>query len=392
MMVLVFVLIALIVSCTKDGEKIIRERGNIVETLYLNLYPTSNIETFIQIIGAQSDLQPEYNVEITKLVYYTVDPDGFLVKASGTIMIPIGTDHLPLLSFHHGTETKRDLVVSSNPLIAEGVAAMIMASRGFVTCIPDYLGLGESYIIHPYLYASSSADASIDLLRAARKFCQENAIELNNDLYLGGYSEGGYVTMAVHREIENNHFDEFSVTACAPLAGPYDLEATINFIISQEKYAQPTFIAYFITAYNEIYGWNRLSNIFTAPYATMMAYLFDGNHTKAEIEDELPDSISELMLESFRTAYLAGEEVEFEQAVIENGLLNWTPVAPIRMFHSNGDEIVPYLNSTTALNFFQNQGVDNIELITLDSLSHTDAAVPAIMGMIEWFDSIRMTK
>ncbi len=171
-MVLVFVLIALIVSCTKDGEKIIRERGNIVETLYLNLYPTSNIETFIQIIGAQSELKPEYNVEITKLVYYTVDPDGFLVKASGTIMIPIGTDHLPLLSFHHGTETKRDLVVSSNPLIGEGVAAMIMTSRGFVTCIPDYLGLGESYIIHPYLYASSSADVSIDLLRAARKFCQ----------------------------------------------------------------------------------------------------------------------------------------------------------------------------------------------------------------------------
>lgn len=392
MMVLVFVLIALIVSCTKDGEKIIRERGNIVQTLYLNLYPTSNIETFIQIIGAQSELKPEYNVEITKLVYYTVDPDGFLVKASGTIMIPIGTDHLPLLSFHHGTETKRDLVVSSNPLIAEGVAGMIMASRGFVTCIPDYLGLGESYIIHPYLYASSSADVSIDLLRAAREFCQENAIELNNDLYLGGYSEGGYVTMAVHREIENNHFDEFSVTACSPLAGPYDLEATINFIISQEEYAQPTFIAYFITAYNEIYGWNRLSNIFTAPYAGMMAYLFDGNHTKAEIEGELPDSISELILESFRTAYLAGEEVEFEQAVIENGLLNWTPVAPIRMFHSNGDEIVPYLNSTTALNFFQNQGVDNIELITLDSLSHTEAAVPAIMGMIEWFDSIRMTK
>ena len=53
-MILVFVLIALIVSCNKDGEKIIRERGNIVETLFLNLYPTSNIETYIQIIGVKS--------------------------------------------------------------------------------------------------------------------------------------------------------------------------------------------------------------------------------------------------------------------------------------------------------------------------------------------------
>ncbi len=305
-------LIALIVSCNKEEEKINWKRGDIVKASYLIQYPASSIATFIQAMGGQPNLQPEYDVEITKLVYITIDPDGFLVEASGTIMIPIGTNNLPLISFHHGTETKRDLVVSSSLFIGEGIASMAMASLRFVTCVPDYLGLGESFLLHPYLYASSSADASIDLLRAARSFCQDNGVELNSDLYLGGYSEGGYVTMAVHREIETNHTDEFSVTACAPLAGPYDLEATINFIISQEEYAQPIFIAYFITAYNEIYGWNRLNSIFNVPYAGMMAYLFDGNHTKEEIGDELPESISELVMESFRSAYLAGGEDEFE--------------------------------------------------------------------------------
>jgi len=392
MMILVIVLIALVVSCNKEEDIINWERGDIVEASYLIQYPASSIATFVQAMGAQSSLKPEYDVEITKLVYITIDTDGSLVEASGTVMIPIGTNNLPLISFHHGTETKRDLVVSSSLFIREGIASMAMTSLGFVTCIPDYLGLGESFLLHPYLHASSSADVSLDLLRAARDFCQDNGVELNNDLYLGGYSEGGYVTMAAHKEIETKHSDEFSVTACAPLAGPYDLEGTINFIISQEEYTQPTFIAYFITAYNEIYGWNRLSSIFNAPYPGMMAYLFDGNHTKEEIGEELPGSISELILESFRTAYLAGEEDEFEQAVSENGLLNWTPVAPIRMFHSNGDEVVPYQNSTTALDFFQDRGVDNIELITLDSLSHTEAAVPAIIGMIEWFDSIRLNK
>ena len=392
MMILVIVLITLIVSCHKDEEKINWERGDIVEASYLIKYPASSIATFILAMGAQSNLHPEYDVEITKLVYYTIDPDGFLVKASGTIMIPVGTDNLPLLSFHHGTETKRDLVVSSNLFIGEGIAGMAMTSLGFVTCIPDYLGLGESFLLHPYLYASSSADVSMDFLRAARKFCQDNEVELNNDLYLGGYSEGGYVTMAVHKEIETNHLDEFSVTACAPLAGPYDLESTINIIISQEEYAQLTFIAYFLTAYDKIYGWNRLNNMFNVPYAGMMVNLFDGNHTKEEIENELPESIPELIMESFRTAYLAGEEEEFEQAVNENVLLNWTPAAPVRMFHSNGDEIVPYQNSITALNYFQNQGVEDIKLITLDSLSHVEAAVPAIIGMIEWFDSLKINK
>ncbi|MEA1897545.1 MAG: hypothetical protein U9N53_07760 [Bacteroidota bacterium] len=390
--VLAIILIALIVSCNKEEDKIQWERGDIVKASYLIQYPASSIETFIQAMGGQSNLEPEYDVEITKLVYITIGPDGDLVEASGTVMIPVGTNNLPLLSFHHGTETKRDLVVSSSLFIGEGIASMAMTSLGFATCVPDYLGLGESFLLHPYLYAPSSADVSIDLLRAARTFYQDNGVELNNDLYLGGYSEGGYVTMAVHREIETNHPDEFSVTASAPLAGPYDLEGTINSIILQEEYAQPTFIAYFITAYNEIYGWNRLNNIFNVPYAGMMAYLFDGNHTKEEIGAELPGSISELIKDRFRTAYLDGEEDEFEQAVSENNLLNWTPVAPIRMFHSNGDEIVPYQNSITALNYFQNQGVNNIELITLDSLAHAEAAVPAIIGMIEWFDSLRVNK
>lgn len=392
MIILAIILIALVISCNKEEDKIQWERGDIVEASYLLQYPASKIATFVQAMGGQSNLEPEYDVEITKLVYITIDPDGFLVKASGTIMIPIGTNNLPLLSFHHGTETKRDLVVSSSLFIGEGIASMAMASLGFATCIPDYLGLGESFLLHPYLYASSSADVSIDLLRAARTFCQDNGVELNNDLYLGGYSEGGYVTMSVHREIETNHPDEFTVTASAPLAGPHDLEGTINYIISQEEYDQPTFIAYFITAYNKIYGWNRLSSIFNAPYAGMMTTLFDGNHTKEEIREELPATISDLIMESFRTAYLAGEEDEFEQAVSENSLLNWTPVAPIRMFHSNGDEIVPYQNSTTALAYFQNQGANNIELISLDSLNHVDAAVPAIIGMIEWFDSLKINK
>ena len=390
--ILAIILIASVISCNKEEDKIQWERGDIVEASYLIQYPASSIETFIQAMGGQSNLKPEYDVEITKLIYITIDTEGFLVEASGTIMIPIGMNNLPLLSFHHGTETKRDNVVSSSLFIGEGIAGMAMASLGFATCIPDYLGLGESFLLHPYLYASSSADVSIDLLRAARTFCQDNGVELNNDLYLGGYSEGGYVTMSVHREIETNHLDEFTVTASAPLAGPHDLEGTINYIISQEEYAQPTFIAYFITAYNKIYGWNRLSSIFNAPYAGMMTTLFDGNHTKEEIREELPATISDLIMESFRTAYLAGEEDEFEQAVSENSLLNWTPVAPIRMFHSNGDEIVPYQNSTTALIYFQNQGVNNIELITLDSLNHVDAAVPAIIGMIEWFDSLRINK
>ena len=42
-----------------------------------------------------------------------------------------------------------------------------------------------------------------------------------DELFLLGYSEGGYATMALHRELQQFHSDEFTVTASAPMAGPW---------------------------------------------------------------------------------------------------------------------------------------------------------------------------
>ena len=51
---------------------------------------------------------------------------------------------------------------------------------------------------------------------------------INNQLFLAGYSAGGYATVATHRTMQQQYPGEFTVTAAAPAAGAYDMYETAN--------------------------------------------------------------------------------------------------------------------------------------------------------------------
>ena len=390
------VLLALLpVACQKDNDPPIEtnESGDLIHATSIGTYSAATIQTILNAVSADFNLELKYAVEVVKIVYYTTDPSGNVVQASGALMVPKQVDDLPSICFHHGTETKRSDVASAGPLATgEGFAGMIMASIGFITFEPDYLGLGDSDILHPYLYANSYAEASIDMLTAGVSYCAQNGINLNWDLYLGGYSEGGYATLAVQKEIEKQFSFEFNLVANAPQAGPYDLHETVKYFINLPDYPEPSFMAYMVTAYNDIYNWNRIDEFFLAPYADMMDNLFDGTNSPGEINNSLPDKISLLFKESFLNGYNDGSETEFVNAVKENTLLDWTPLTPIRFYHSNADEIVPYQNSLTAVENLKTHGGTDISLVTIDGLKHGEASLIAITRMTEWFDSLKNNK
>ncbi|MFN0074264.1 MAG: lipase family protein, partial [Chloroflexota bacterium] len=101
--------------------------------------------------------------------------------------------------------------------------ASVFASYGYAVVVADYLGLGSSPGYQAYCHARSEATCVVDALRAGKSLCASNNVTLNAQLFLAGYSQGGHVTMAAHRELETFHTNEFTVTASAPCAGPYDL-------------------------------------------------------------------------------------------------------------------------------------------------------------------------
>ncbi|NOY37484.1 MAG: alpha/beta hydrolase [Chlorobi bacterium] len=385
-------ILLLVFSCRKEDFPPggMAERGDIISERVIDSWDTSTIHTLVNALAVELPIPLQSGVTVYSITYYTLNPKGDLVPATGALFIPEVDDAMPVMSIQHGTETKKSMVSSVNPLITtgEGMVGLVTGSLGYITCIPDYLGLGGSSGLHPYLHAATLSANVVDFLVAARESLQEKSVATTGELYLTGYSEGGYVTMAAHRELQNHYPAEFPVTASVPMAGPYDLKGTIDTVLSRPGYPNPAFIAYFLLAYNQIYRWNRLGDIFKSPYETLVPQLFDGNHTSGQIADALPNTLSELIQDDFIAGYLDGSDQELMEAVKENTLLGWAPLAPVLMIHGTEDEIVPYQNMITARDDMLKNGAAHVETREIPGGSHGSSALPAFTRMLMWVDSL----
>lgn len=117
-----------------------------------------------------------------KITYNTTDVFGEPTVASGALYIPQLCDTLPWVSYQHGTEFKKTSVPSNN-FFREN--ALFYSGNGYITTLPDYLGLGDNPGHHPYIHWKSEATASIDLIRAAKEFLFDSFQILdNNQLFL----------------------------------------------------------------------------------------------------------------------------------------------------------------------------------------------------------------
>lgn len=371
------------IPCDRDDG-----RGQLISAVDKGTISTEYLQSLLDDWDVDLGRVPEYDVNIFSIVYETIDWQGITRQASGAIFVP-DTDSesgFPLLSAQHGTETVAINVASVTPLFA--FESLFSASAGYVTCSPDYLGLGISTdVFHPYIHASV-AHGVIDMVRASESFACENDIKLNGQIFLMGYSEGGYVTMAVHKEMEQEFPGEFNIIASAPMAGPHDVLGTALESFSSEEFAYPSYFGYVAAAYSSIYGWDRMDEFFQPPYANKIWDLFDGTHTLSDINNELTPVIKDLVPPEFLAGLLGDGEQELKAAFKENSLLDWSPIASIRLYHSDADDAVPYSNAVTALKELGQRGAD-IELITISGATHVGGAIPAIAGALEWFDTLK---
>ncbi|HIO97623.1 MAG TPA: hypothetical protein EYG71_06825 [Leucothrix sp.] len=300
-----------------------------------------------------------YKVKGYRLVYVTTDNSGKKLKASGLLLIPQkdSSKKSPLFSYQHGTHFLDSQVPSNNPSEIPEIAG-----RGFIVSAPDYIGYGESASHpHTYIHAKSYANAVIDMLRATKAFLKTINITLNEQLFLAGYSEGGYATLAAQRAIQENYSNEFNVTASAPGAGPYDLSGTARIIFNQDENANPAFMSFVIKTYNDIYNLNAIDEMYQQPYVNPMNTVFDGKHSGLTIRKALNDVTSQLFKPVFLATVQGASQHALTDKLAENNIYDWTPTVPTRFFHSKYDETVPYENTRKLIQEMNDNGAQNIE-------------------------------
>lgn len=363
-------------------------RGTLISAEPIGSYPAILLRQLLALYDEPVALVPRNEVKAYRVIYITEDATGARVEASGAIFLPVGKNNLPVISLQHVIQTDREAVASVNPL-TYGPDALLAASVGYAACAPDYIGLGKAATgIHPYLHARCSANAVMDLLRACRTFCSNEGVVLNDQLFLAGYSEGAYVTLAAQRAMESEAPAEFRVTASAGLSGPYDLESAAAAILGNPG-AYAAYFAYMLVAYDNIYGWNQLDHMFREPYAGQVAGLFDGSHPIEEVENVLDGTIADVITPEFRAGYAAGTEANIIQALRENTLLGWQPVAPIRLYHGTADRLAPFQNAVSTANSLGSQPGASVTLYPVQGAGHERAIVTSLDATFQWFESMR---
>lgn len=368
------------------------QRGRLITNSPAGSYSQQMLQIVFWLYGIP--VTPQYGVELVKLRYETVNPIGNKATASGLLALPQGlTANLPLVSYQHGTITRtNDAPSVTQSLQTEVMVGIVMASCGYVTVVADYLGLGDSPPLHPYHHAWTEATACIDMLRAARAYCTTHGLGLSGKLFLAGYSQGGHVTMALHRELETYHSNEFTVTASAPMAGAYDLSGiTLEDFLSDRPKPNPYYYAYLLAAYVETYQLApSLAEVLAPPYDTTLPPLLHGNATGDEINAAMPADPRQMLKPQYLAALQQRMDHPFRIALRDNDVYAWKPRAPVRLYHCGGDQSVLIANSHLATNVMAALGATNVTLVIPSaSYDHSDCATPSLLAAKAWFDTLK---
>jgi pimeloyl-ACP methyl ester carboxylesterase len=326
-------------------------------------------------------------VDVYKVTYKTT-MDGDNILASGLVILPQTSAGVGMLSFQHGTIIAHSEAPSETPPSSDLMSFYAaMASPGFIGVVPDFIGFGASKdLLHPYYLEKPTADAVVDNLKAAREFALLSGLNFNGKLFLAGYSQGGYATMAAHKSIEENGLENFDLIASFPSSGGYDIKGVQEFFFEQQTYSQPFYIAFVAQSYRTYLGWQQpLTDFFQASYATKIPGLFNGQYSSGDINGELTEEIPSLINPDLLQNINTDPKYDYiNEAFIDNSLTDWTPKVKMFMYHGDLDITVPYQNSVDVYNHFIQNGASPqvVSFTTLPYATHSSGVTPYLIAFI----------
>ena len=305
----------------------------------------------------QGGIVPRYSVSSYRLNYVTTDKNGAKVTASGLVSVPVKTAgaRSPVLSYQHASTFRNNQAPSIKVEAVE--PPLVLASLGYIVVSPDYVGFGASYgVEHPYLTSSPSSRAVIDMLSAAQTWRRQAGVADNGQLFLAGYSEGGYATMAAHRAIHQQGGElKTQLQAAVPGAGPYDVQETLDEQL------------------------DRVRKLFPP-----LALLIDPDHL-SDASESVRNEVRRLLLRQmvpedgdvryqtlFMDRFLADDKAGI--AAEHSVHLGWAPSVPVYLFHGRGDLTVPYSAAESARDTLRAAGATDVTLTdcTTPKFGHLD--------------------
>jgi uncharacterized repeat protein (TIGR01451 family) len=304
----------------------------------------------IQIQGPPFFPTPQVNA--WQLLFRSTDTKNNPIAAVTTIAVPsnpyAGTGAPPLVSYQMAIDGLGSTCNPSYELQTgtekELAVAAPMLERGWIVNIPDFEGTQMHYGA-----GRIAAHVVLDSLRAAYNF-PSAGVGPGNPLGLAGYSGGGQGT-AWAVEQQPSYAPELQITAAAPGGVPADLNS-----VARANDGGP-FMGLVLGAaigVNRAYPEMQLDSLFNASglsaeqqMSSQCVENFATSHPFGHFSDftkpEYPDPISLPQIQS---------------VLLDNRLPKATPTAPIYLWHSTADEIIPVASADLLAAAYCSAGVD----------------------------------
>ena len=332
----------------------------------------------------------DYQISINRISYQTTLSDGTPIIASGIVYLPSQLTHpkkiYPLLSYQHPTAySEAEVPSGSNFSVPSFNYALYFATYGYIVACPDYIGYGATdKVPHDYEYRQTLAQATVDMLLATKEFLAKKEIVWTNKLFLTGYSEGGYATLAAQKLLEESYNSEFQLAGSSCGAGPYAMPAFFDYLTKKTTMGGAANYIYIweTLSYDRIYGLKKpISYYFKSPYAEQITQSLDNARS-------IMVSFDKICTDQFRADVLNPSSA-FRQALNDNDLTNWATQTPTQLIHSEQDEFIPFLTSQQTYTGMRQHGSSKLSLVALKTGYHVPVGVLFMSRTVNWFEQLK---
>jgi len=332
-------------------------------------------------------------VKVYRVYYYTPNFNGQLIVATGAVLVPQMNCRLPIATYNHGTVFKRQEVPSYLSGAGEGIEFMyplLFSGSGYLTVAPDYQGLGDGEGFHPFVDARTEAAATLDNVRAARHLSTALNFQLNGEVFLTGYSQGGHATMATLKEINDHNRSEFNVVMAAPGSGPYDLyDLEFNYMFTNPAYSTPQYGLYAIASCQYTRGtiYSDIHQIIKPEYSDLYTSEILGQTGNVEW---IPTPWTDMLQPEFLNHLQHNPNHPFRSCLKESNNYDWDNSYLTYYFYTTGDEQVDYRQSIKAIDaqrnrvpwwrFWDKAKIQGRDIGLFGKLAHSYASIPAMLA------------
>jgi pimeloyl-ACP methyl ester carboxylesterase len=343
--------------------------------------------------GTKVTYTPAANaVDLYRVTYSSVVPEkgNKPITATGLLALPVvAAKSLPLVSYQHGT-VFRKAQVPSIPDQSPETQLMIaqFAGQGYIVIGADYFGMGDTKQPQGFLVKESHQRACYDMLQAAQQLLKNRGLTQEN-LYLAGWSQGGFVTLAFSQYLEEHNTKHIAVaTASAPSEGFTALSGFLMFPRPIDPDWVNSLFILTVFSFEEYYGAPGLGrSLIQDQYYQICRDFYDDK----EIDyTKVPTDLKKLIRpEYFDPTYFENStygkllrRVEVNRRIVQT---------PTRTYYGGSDEVITIGMGKLVETFQKASGSGNTKVQAIsagDDATHRFTYARAVPEWKKWFDSL----